>query len=116
MWEGISAQHVVNLVRPNPAVCYVLIHRDGGYTTILSLADLLDDDVIFARRHDGQYIDPDHGWPQRSVVPKLYAWKSAKWVCGVEFLAEDRRGFWEVRGYHKRGNPWAEERYSDQEE
>ena len=116
VWEGVSAQLVVNLVRPNPEACWVLIHCNGGYTTNLSLADFLDDDVIFAQRHDGQDIDPDHGWPLRLVVPKLYAWKSAKWVCGVEFLAEDRRGFWEVRGYHKRGDPWAEERYSDQEE
>ena len=116
VWEGVSAQHVVNLVRPNPEVCLVLIHCDGGYTTNLSLADFLDDDVIFAPRHDGQDIDPGRGWPLRLVVPKLYAWKSAKWVCGVEFLAEERRGFWEVRGYHKRGNPWAGERYSDQEE
>ncbi len=116
VWEGVSAQLVVNLVRPNPEACWVLIQCNGGYTTNLSLADFLDDDVIFAQRHDGQDIDPDHGWPLRLVVPKLYAWKSAKWVCGVEFLAEDRRGFWEVRGYHKRGDPWAEERYSDQEE
>jgi DMSO/TMAO reductase YedYZ molybdopterin-dependent catalytic subunit len=92
------------------------LNCEGGYTTNLTLAQFLDDDVIFAHRHDGQDLAPDHGWPLRLVVPKLYAWKSAKWVRGIEFLAVDKRGFWEVRGYHNRGNPWKEERYSDQED
>jgi DMSO/TMAO reductase YedYZ molybdopterin-dependent catalytic subunit len=116
LWEGVLAKDVVSLVRLKPAARYVMIHCDGGYTTNLSLDQLLDDDVLFAHRHDGRDLEPDHGWPLRLVVPKLYAWKSAKWVRGVEFLAENRRGFWEVRGYHDRGNLWNEERYSDQEE
>jgi DMSO/TMAO reductase YedYZ molybdopterin-dependent catalytic subunit len=116
LWEGVLAKEVVALVRLKPGVRYVMIHCDGGYTTNLSLEHFLDDDVIFAHRHDGKDLDPDHGWPLRLVVPKLYAWKSAKWVRSVEFMAENRRGFWELRGYHNRGNPWAEERYSDQEE
>jgi DMSO/TMAO reductase YedYZ molybdopterin-dependent catalytic subunit len=115
-WEGVLAKDVVSLIHRKPAARYVMIHCDGGYTTNLSLEQLLDDDVIFAHRHDGRDLEPDHGWPLRLVVPKLYAWKSAKWVRGIEFLAENRRGFWEVRGYHNRGNPWNEERYSDQEE
>ncbi len=116
LWEGVLAKEVVALVRLKAGVRYVMIHCDGGYTTNLSLEHFLDDDVIFAHRHDGKDLDPDHGWPLRLVVPKLYAWKSAKWVRSVEFMAENRRGFWELRGYHNRGNPWAEERYSDQEE
>lgn len=115
-WEGVLAQEVVALVRLQPKVRYVMIHGDGGYTTNLSLDEFLDDDVIFAHRCNGRDLDPDHGWPLRLVVPKLYAWKSAKWVRGIEFLSENRRGFWELRGYHNRGNPWKEERYSDQEE
>jgi DMSO/TMAO reductase YedYZ molybdopterin-dependent catalytic subunit len=115
-WEGILAKDVIALVRLKPEARYVMLHCDGGYTTNLSLEQLLDDDVIFAHRHDGQDLEPDHGWPLRLVVPKLYAWKSAKWLRGIEFLAENKRGFWEVRGYHNRGNPWTEERYSDQEE
>lgn len=115
-WEGVRAKDVVQLVRLQPAARCVMIHCDGGYTTNLSLADFLDDTVIFAHRHDGKDLEPDHGWPLRLVVPKLYAWKSAKWVRGVEFLADNRRGFWELRGYHVRGDPWKEERYSDQEE
>ena len=114
-WEGVVAKDVVSLIRLKPEARYVTIHCEGGYTTNLTLKELLDDDVIFAHRHDGNDLHPDHGWPLRLVVPKLYAWKSAKWVRGIEFLAENRRGFWEVRGYHNRGNPWLEERYSDQE-
>jgi DMSO/TMAO reductase YedYZ molybdopterin-dependent catalytic subunit len=71
--------------------------------------------VLFAWSHDGQPLTPEHGGPLRLVVPKLYAWKSAKWVSGVELLLENRRGFWEERGYHNRGEPFAEERYSYQE-
>ena len=115
-WEGVRVKDVIALVRVKPEVRHVMLHCDGGYTTNLSLEHFLDTDVIFAHRHDGQDLEPDHGWPLRLVVPKLYAWKSAKWLRGVEFLAENKRGFWEVRGYHNRGNPWTEERYSDQEE
>lgn len=115
-WEGVKAQDVVSLVRLKPEARYVVLHCDGGYTTNLMLEQFVDDDVLFAHRLDGQDLAPDHGWPLRLIVPKLYAWKSAKWVRGVEFLAENVRGFWEVRGYHNRGNPWLEERYSDQEE
>lgn len=115
-WEGVKAQDVVSLVRLKPEARYVVLHCDGGYTTNLMLEQFVDDDVLFAHRLDGQDLAPDHGWPLRLIVPKLYAWKSAKWVRGVEFLSENVRGFWEVRGYHNRGNPWLEERYSDQEE
>ena len=115
-WEGVKAMDLLSLVRLKPGARHVMIHCDGGYTTNLTLEQLVDDDVIFAHRLDGQDLAPDHGWPLRLIIPKLYAWKSAKWVRGVEFLAENIRGFWEVRGYHNRGNPWLEERYSDQEE
>ena len=115
-WEGVMAKDIVSLVRLKPEAQYVMLHCEGGYTTNLSLDQFLDDDVIFAYRHNGQDLAPDHGWPLRLIVPKLYAWKSAKWVRGVEFLENNVRGFWEVRGYHNRGNPWLEERYSDQEE
>jgi DMSO/TMAO reductase YedYZ molybdopterin-dependent catalytic subunit len=115
-WEGVKAKDVLSLIHLKPEVKYVMVHCDGGYTTNLTLEQLVDDDVIFAYRLDGQELTPDHGWPLRLVVPKLYAWKSAKWIRGVEFLAENVRGFWEVRGYHNRGNPWLEERYSDQED
>lgn len=69
--------------------------------------------MLFADRHDGQPLAPEHGWPVRLVVPQLYFWKSAEWVTGVEFMAEDRPGFWEQLGYHMRGDPWREERYRE---
>jgi DMSO/TMAO reductase YedYZ molybdopterin-dependent catalytic subunit len=93
-----------------------VIHCDGGYTTNLPIEAFLDDDVILAHRHDGRDLELDHGWPLRLVVPKLYAWKSAKWVRAIEFTDQDRRGFWEVRGYHNDADPWKEERYSFQED
>ena len=89
-----------------------MIHGHGQYTTNLPLADLLDDDVLFAHSWDGEALSKDHGGPLRLVVPKLYAWKSAKWVKGLEFMEDYQPGFWEQAGYHDRGDPWKEERFS----
>jgi DMSO/TMAO reductase YedYZ molybdopterin-dependent catalytic subunit len=116
VWEGVKVQDLMKLVRLKPDARFVLIHCDAGYTTNLPLKYFLDDDVMLADRHDGQDLTPDHGFPLRLVVPKLYAWKSAKWVRALEFLAQDVRGFWEIRGYHNRADPWLEERYSFQED
>ncbi len=116
VWEGLKVSDLMKLVRLKPAARFVLVHCDAGYTTNLPLKYFLDDDVMLAYRHDGEDLSPDHGFPLRLVVPKLYAWKSAKWVRAIEFLARDVRGFWEVRGYHNRADPWLEERYSFQEE
>lgn len=115
-WEGVKVRDLMRLVTLAPQVRHVIVHCDGGYTTNLPLDEFLDDDVILAHRHDGRDLEPDHGWPLRLVVPKLYAWKSAKWVRALEFSDQDRRGFWEVRGYHNHADPWREERYSFQEE
>jgi DMSO/TMAO reductase YedYZ molybdopterin-dependent catalytic subunit len=114
-FEGVSVREIVRRVRPKPEAKYVMVHADPDYTTNLALADLVDDDVVLALRHDGQDLTPDHGGPLRLVVPKLYFWKSAKWVRGFEFLDVNPPGFWEVNGYHMHADPWAEERYSDQE-
>jgi DMSO/TMAO reductase YedYZ molybdopterin-dependent catalytic subunit len=116
VWKGVLVADLIKIVKPKPAARFVLIHCDAGYTTNLPLNYFLDEDVMLAYRHDGQDLSPDHGFPLRLVVPKLYAWKSAKWVRAIEFLATDVRGFWEVRGYHNRADPWLEERYSYQEE
>ncbi len=116
MWEGVMVSDLMKLVKLKSGVRFVLVHCDGGYTTNLPLENFLDPDVMLADRHDGQDLSPDHGFPLRLVVPKLYAWKSAKWVRAIEFLAQDQRGFWEVRGYHNRADPWLEERYSFQED
>ena len=110
-WQGILFTDVMKLVTPKPEAKYVMAHCYGGYTTNVALDVLLDDDVLFAHSHDGGPLTPQHGGPMRLVVPKRYGWKSAKWVNGIEFMAEDEPGFWEMRGYHMEGDPWKEERF-----
>jgi DMSO/TMAO reductase YedYZ molybdopterin-dependent catalytic subunit len=112
VWEGVAFREVMKHVRLKPDARYVMVHSYGDYTTNIPLADLDDDDVLFAYKHDGKDLTPSHGWPLRLVVPKLYFWKSAKWVRGLHFLSSDRPGFWETHGYHMRGDPWKQERYS----
>ncbi|MGZ3511545.1 MAG: sulfite oxidase-like oxidoreductase [Candidatus Binataceae bacterium] len=116
LWEGVRVVDLMTRVRLKPEARYVVVHCDGGYTTNLPLEEFVDEDVMLAWRHDGRDLEPDHGWPLRLVVPKLYGWKSAKWVRAIEFSFEDRRGFWEVRGYHNHADPWTQERYSFQED
>jgi DMSO/TMAO reductase YedYZ molybdopterin-dependent catalytic subunit len=116
VWEGVSVVDLMKRVRLKPEARYVIVHCDGGYTTNLPLEEFVGDDVMLAWRHDGRDLEPDHGWPLRLVVPKLYGWKSAKWARAIEFAFEDRRGFWEVRGYHNHADPWLQERYSFQED
>ncbi len=111
-WEGVLVRDVLALARPRPEANAVMVHCYGGYTTNVPLQDLLRDDVLLAYKHNGKELIPEHGWPLRLVVPHLYFWKSAKWVRGLELMREDRPGFWEMYGYHMRGDPWKEERYA----
>lgn len=115
LWEGVLFKSVADRAGVRPAAKYAMIHGFDGYYTNIPLSWLLEDDVLFAWSHDGKPLESEHGGPLRLVVPKLYGWKSAKWVSGVELMQNDRRGFWEERGYHNRGEPFAEERYSYQE-
>jgi len=112
-WEGVAFTEVMKLIAPKADAQFILAHCYGGYTTNLPLEVAIDDDVLFAYKHDGEPITPEHGGPLRLVVPKRYGWKSAKWVNGLEFLAEDKPGFWEARGYHMNGDYWEEERFWD---
>ncbi len=111
VFEGVPFRAVAAAVRPKPEAHYVMVHAEQGFTANLPLADLDRDTVLFAHRADGKELEPDHGWPLRLVVPHLYFWKSAKWVRGLEFRADDAPGFWEGYGYHMRGDPWHEQRY-----
>lgn len=111
VWEGVPFRAVHELADVEPQARHVMVHAANDYSTNVPLADLLRDDVLFAFRHNGRDLTPEHGWPLRLVVPHLYFWKSAKWVRGIEYMAEDRPGFWEQRGYHMAGDPWREERY-----
>jgi DMSO/TMAO reductase YedYZ molybdopterin-dependent catalytic subunit len=114
-FEGVGIREILRRIRVKPDARFVMIHADPDYTTNLPLEALVDDDVVLAVRHDGRPLEPDHGGPCRLVVPKLYFWKSAKWVRGFEFLDVNPPGFWEQNGYHMHADPWREERYSDQE-
>jgi DMSO/TMAO reductase YedYZ molybdopterin-dependent catalytic subunit len=113
LWEGVPVREVLRRAEPDPSARVAVIRAEQGYTTNLPLAELLHDDVLLADRHDGQPLTPEHGWPLRLVVPRRYFWKSAKWIRGIELVAEDRPGFWEQNGYHNEADPWKEERYSD---
>jgi len=116
-WEGVPFRAILRRVRPRPQATHVMVlgHLGParyGYTTNVPLADLDRDDVLFALRHNGTALEPEHGGPLRLVVPHLYAWKSAKWVRGLIFMEEDKAGYWERAGYHMYGDPFREQRFS----
>ena len=111
-WEGVRFGEIVDRVQPKPDARFVMQHAYGGYTTNLPLEEMLGDDVLLAYRFDGAPLAPEHGGPMRMLVPKLYFWKSAKWLSGLEFRSDDAPGFWETYGYHNHGDPWKEERFS----
>ena len=110
-WEGVPFKAFLEAAHVKPTATHVLAHGEGGYTTNVALSQLLRESVMFVHRWNGAPLTPEHGYPLRLFVPHLYAWKSCKWIRGIEFLAGDRPGFWERRGYHMRGDPWREERY-----
>jgi DMSO/TMAO reductase YedYZ molybdopterin-dependent catalytic subunit len=110
-WRGIRVPDVLSQVDLNPEASHVMLHCYGGYTTNLTLEDFNRPENFFAHTLFDDPLPADHGGPVRVVVPHLYAWKSAKWIHGLEFLAQPALGFWERNGYHERGEPWAEERY-----
>jgi DMSO/TMAO reductase YedYZ molybdopterin-dependent catalytic subunit len=114
LWEGVSTGELVRQVGGVLREAHYVLVRgfDRGWTTNLPLEHFLAEDSLVAVLHDGEPISPEHGGPARLIVPRLYAWKSAKWVAGVELVEKDRPGFWEANGYHMRGDPWREERHS----
>jgi len=111
-WQGVAFFTLVDLVRPKAEVQHVLFTSYDGYSTNVRLSDCLDDDVLIATQFDGKPITREHGGPARVIIPKLYAWKGAKFVKTIEFAAEDKLGFWEVRGYSNIADPWTEDRFS----
>ena len=118
-WEGVAFREILRRVRPRPEATHVMVlghvgPARYGYTTNVPLPDLDRDDVLFAHRHNGKDLEPDHGGPLRLVVPHLYAWKSAKWVRGLIFMEGDKAGYWERLGYHMYGDPFKEQRFSEE--
>jgi DMSO/TMAO reductase YedYZ molybdopterin-dependent catalytic subunit len=110
-WTGVPFRAIAEMVRPLPKARHVMVHADPGYTTNLPLEDLMHDNVLFAMAHAPEPLSPEHGAPLRLVVPHLYAWKSAKWVRGLDFMECDKPGYWERVGYHMYGDPFKEQRY-----
>lgn len=110
-WTGVAARTVLDLARPLPDARHVVFHSHDGYTTNVRLDQFDQPDVFLVHRWEGQPIPRQHGGPVRVLIPRLYLWKSAKWINRIELVQRDRPGFWETRGYHNNADPWAEERY-----
>ena len=110
-WEGVAFSKIVELAKPKPDAKFVIAHSEYGFTANTPLEYCLRDDCLIALRANGTPLTAEHGSPARLVVPRLYAWKSAKWLRGIEFSDVDKPGFWERNGYHNTGDPWKEQRY-----
>jgi DMSO/TMAO reductase YedYZ molybdopterin-dependent catalytic subunit len=112
-WEGVTFDDIMAAAGIAPASAFALVHCYDGYSTNVPVADLTGGQAMVALRYDGQPLERDHGGPARFLVPHLYFWKSAKWVQGLQFTARDEAGFWELRGYHIYGDPWREQRFTN---
>jgi len=110
VWEGVPVDTLLKGISTSAG--YLMAFSDGGYTTNLPLADVMDGKAWVAFAFGGSPLAPEHGGPARLLVPHLYFWKSAKWLRGLRFMARDEPGFWEMYGYHMYGDPWREQRYS----
>ncbi len=112
-WQGLTTRRLLDIVQPTDAARFVVLQSSDGYTTNLPLEDFAAPDAMVVHSWDGKPLSRDHGGPVRLIVPHLYLWKSAKWLNAITFKTADEPGFWETRGYHDRGDPWTEQRYSD---
>jgi DMSO/TMAO reductase YedYZ molybdopterin-dependent catalytic subunit len=112
-WDGVTTRDLLDLVRPLPESTAVTLHGADRYDTNLRLEDFAAEDALVAHQWSGAPLTRDHGGPVRLIVPHLYFWKSAKWLNRIEFRAIEEPGFWEVNGYHMRGDPWTEQRYEE---
>lgn len=110
-WTGVHIKNILKLVALKPETKFVMVHCYGGYTTNMPLDVINDDDVLLCHAWQGKPLSAEHGGPCRLLVPKRYAWKSAKWIKGLEFMPKDSMGFWERNGYSNSADPWLEERY-----
>ncbi|GGX27569.1 molybdopterin-dependent oxidoreductase [Streptomyces noursei] len=113
---GVPAATVLELAPPGPRVTHVMAWAEYGYSANLRLADFASPRTLMATHHNGEQLTAEHGFPLRLVVPHLYGYKGPKWLRGIEYMTQDRRGFWEERGYHNIADPWAGLRYSYQED
>ncbi|MGE5612355.1 MAG: sulfite oxidase-like oxidoreductase [Bacillota bacterium] len=110
-FTGVPTRVLIEQAKPKPEAKFVMCHSEAGFTTNVPLAEFIQDDCILAYAWEGKELPPEHGWPLRGLIPRLYLWKSAKWIRGIELRATDAPGFWEQNGYHMHGDPWKEERF-----
>jgi DMSO/TMAO reductase YedYZ molybdopterin-dependent catalytic subunit len=115
-WQGVRARDLLEMATPMTNAKFVTMHGYDGYTTNLPLEALLDDDVLIAHSVLGKPLTREHGGPARMIVPKRYAWKGAKWLKAIELHEHDKRGFWEVRGYHNEAFPFQEQRFAEDDD
>jgi len=111
-WSGVPFTALYEHSRPKPEAQFVYFTSYDGYSTNVPLAQCLDDDVLIATHFNDEPVSREHGGPARVIIPKLYAWKGAKFVKALHFLTHDKLGFWEIRGYSNSADPWKEERYA----
>ena len=109
-WSGVSLDTLLSTVETSAD--YLLAFCDGGYTSNITLEDVVDGRAWVVDRYDGELLAAEHGGPARLLVPHLYFWKSAKWVRGLQLSSTEEPGFWETLGYHIYGDPWREQRYA----
>ena len=112
-WTGVRVRDLFDRAGVQAGATHVMEHAEFGYTTNIPLADITTDDAIIAFAYEGGPIDDEHGGPVRVVVPQLNFWKSAKWVRSLELIAGDSPGFWEQNGYHMYGDPFREQRFTN---
>lgn len=110
-WTGVLFKDLLEVIRVKPSAKFVMQHAYGGYTTNNSMEVMMHEDVILAHTFNGAPLPREHGGPTRVFTPRRYAWKGAKWVNGLEFMENDRPGFWEQNGYDTPADPWNEERF-----
>jgi DMSO/TMAO reductase YedYZ molybdopterin-dependent catalytic subunit len=118
-WRGVRVRTLAELVVPRDTAHFIVCTgsdvapgTETPYTTNLPLARAIEDDVLIVHTWEGQPLPREHGGPARMITPKLYAWKGTKWIRRIEFTADDRPGFWELRGYSNTAEPWINDRYS----
>jgi DMSO/TMAO reductase YedYZ molybdopterin-dependent catalytic subunit len=112
LWEGVLTPELRRIADPSPDATHVLLHAyDNDWFTNVPIEEFFAEDALIADVHDGMPIALEHGGPVRAIIPRLYGWKSAKWLKSIEFVSADQPGYWEAGGYHMRGDPWREERF-----
>ncbi|WP_102422013.1 sulfite oxidase-like oxidoreductase [Bacillus amyloliquefaciens] len=112
IWQGIRAKDIAEKAGVYKEAGFVILHAEEGWTANLPLSDFTRETSLLAYAHNGEPLTPEHGYPLRGVFPHLYFWKSAKWLRGIQFTKENHPGFWEKNGYHMRGDPWKNERFT----